>query len=143
MWHWQARRLLLALPDGSLPRRTETRVRAHAAGCSRCGRVLREQEACEILLARIPSSIVPLEWSPASYGRLVSLGRWSPEPWLPDPERWRAPILGLVSAVAVICFALSVGHWGPVLSESSNLVKLTDYPSNSTYLPGALRLGRF
>jgi anti-sigma factor RsiW len=117
MMHWRASRLLASLPDGTLAEETELEVRVHAASCAHCRRRLSEFEAAEELLRRMPSAIQPLEWSPTSYRRLTSLASWSTEPELPEPDRWRTPVLSLASAFAIFMIALMVGHYSPVLDE--------------------------
>ncbi len=117
MMHWRASHPLASLPDGTLPEETELDLRVHVASCARCRRRLHELEMAEELLRRMPAAIQPLEWSPSSYRRLSSLARWSTEPELPEPDRWRAPILSLVSAFAILMIALMVGHYSPFLDE--------------------------
>ncbi|MBW2419865.1 MAG: zf-HC2 domain-containing protein [Deltaproteobacteria bacterium] len=117
MMHWRARRLLASVPDGTLPEETELELRVHVASCARCRRSLQEFEIAEELLQRMPAAIQPLEWSPGSYRRLTALASWSTEPELPEPGRWRAPVLSLASAFAILMIALMVGHYSPVLDQ--------------------------
>ena len=117
MMHWRANRLLASLLDGTLPEETEIDLRVHVASCARCRRRLREFEVAEDLLRRMPAAIQPLEWSPSSYRRLTAMASWSTEPELPEPDRWRAPVLSLVSAFAIFMIALMVGQYSPILDE--------------------------
>jgi len=57
--HGRARRLLPALPDGTLPAEVEAEVRGHLARCGRCWREMRELELSEALLRRLPRVLVP------------------------------------------------------------------------------------
>ncbi len=132
MMHWKAARLLASLPDGTLDSDTEIDVRLHVASCARCRGMLRDLEMAEELLSRMPSSIVPLEWSPSSYRRLASLSRWSPEPRL-ERERWRMPILSAVSAIAILTMALMVGRYSPYLGTSSSALDLAMWSPEITY----------
>ena len=61
MIHWKASRLLVQLPDDTLPPQTEIEVRVHVASCARCRTQLHEIQVSEDLLRRLPPSIVPLE----------------------------------------------------------------------------------
>ena len=87
MRHGKAKRLLTALPDRLLAQQPELDLCVHVASCARCRRLLREIELSESLLRTMPSSILPLEPSPVSYGRLVSLSRWAPDPAPRAPHR--------------------------------------------------------
>ena len=144
--HWKAYRNLPALLDGGLRERDELDLRVHVASCARCRRVLRELELAEALVRRIPTSILPLEASPASYGRLTSLSRWSAEPELPDPERWRLSLLGAASVVAIYFVAFSVGVWAPSISvytPAATEITLIDIPQDSFYVAMSWRQGRY
>lgn len=77
MNHWQARGRVAALLDGTLPAATDQRVRTHVARCPRCRDVLRELEASEALLRRLPAALLPREPSPAAEARLAALARWA------------------------------------------------------------------
>jgi hypothetical protein len=136
MMHWKARRLLPATYDGTLPDLVALDVRAHALGCARCRGAMREFELAETLLQRMPASLLPLEWSPTSYGRLASLSRWSIDPER-NPERWRAPALGLASVVAVVFVFFSTGVWSPSLNASTADpgVSSSHYSADASFLP--------
>jgi hypothetical protein len=136
MMHWKARRLLPAIYDGTLPELVELDVHVHALGCARCRRAMREFEIAETLLLRMPASLVPLEWSPGSYNRLASLSRWSLDPER-NPERWRAPALGLVGALIVVLMFFSTGAWSPSLGDPTTDSRLSSshYSADSAYLP--------
>jgi len=142
MMHWKARRLLPAVYDGTLPELVELDVHVHALDCARCGHAMREFEIAETLLQRMPASLVPLEWSPTSYSRLASLSRWSLDPQ-PDPERWRAPALGLASVVALVLMFFSTGVWSPSLNDPTTDPGVTSshYSSDSSYLPATWSSG--
>jgi anti-sigma factor RsiW len=142
MMHWRARRLLPALPDGTLERRTELELKRHLDGCGCCRRRLAELELSEGLLRRLPVSILPLEWSPATHGRLARLASWSEEPDLPEPERWRAPALSVLSLVATVFVATAVGAWAPVLPETSPPFSLAYIAPDSVSLPNTWRPGQ-
>ena len=142
MMHWKARRLLPAIYDGTLPELVELDVHVHALGCARCLRAMREFEMAERLLQRMPASLLPLEWSPTSYSRLASLSRWSPDP-VRKPERWRAPALGLASAVALFVMFFGTGAWNPTLDDSTTDpgVSSSHYSADSSYLPATWSTG--
>ena len=114
MMHWRAHRLLASLPDDTLPAQVAMEVEVHVASCARCRRKLEEIEISEQLMQAMPGALLPREWDPNSYRRLHSLSRWSLEPEFPDPARWRAPALSLVSAFAILVIALMVGRYSPI-----------------------------
>lgn len=132
MMHWRANRLLACLPDDTLSEDVEIEVRLHAASCARCRGKLRDIELAEDLLLRMPSAILPLEWSPSSYQRLASFARWSPEPPV-EPERWRMPILSAISAIAILTMALMVGRYSPYIGTSSSQMDLAIWSPEITY----------
>ena len=142
MMHWKARRLLPAIYDGTLPEFVELEVQVHALGCARCRRAMREFEIAEELLQRMPVSLLPLEWSPSSYNRLASLSRWSLDPER-NPDRWRAPVLGLASVVALVLMFFSTGVWSPNLSDptADPGMSSSHYSADSSYLPVAWNSG--
>ena len=140
--HWRARRLLSWLPDGLVEPELEIEVRAHAASCARCRRVLRDQERSEAFLRGLPPNIVPLEWKPECTVRLAALSRWSAgEDW-PAPERWRAPILSLASVVAFYILAATISTWAPIMPDTSRTLTLAAVPPDSTLAPGPWIPGR-
>jgi anti-sigma factor RsiW len=116
--HGRARRLLAALPDETLPRRTEREVRAHALRCGACRRHLARLEASAELLRLLPRSLVPERPSPAAEARLAALARWSRPP---EPSPWRGalgiPAFGALAAAATLAIVLSLGSWAPVADE--------------------------
>jgi anti-sigma factor RsiW len=142
MMHWRARRLLPAVYDGTLPELAELEVQVHALGCARCRRAMREFEFAETILQRMPASLLPLEWSPTSYGRLASLSRWSLEP-KSDPERWRAPALGFAGLVALVLMFFSTGMWSPALNDPTTDagVSSSHYSADASFLPLAWNPG--
>ena len=139
MMHWRANRLLASLPDGTLPEETELEVRVHVASCASCRHQLHELEAAEDVLLRMPASIVPLEWSPNDYQRLVSLARWSNDPMPPDPERWRAPILSLAGVLAIFTMALMVGRYSPFFDYVPGPGSMKIYQPDATFVPESWR----
>lgn len=139
MRHWKAKRLLPALPDGMLDEVTEADLEVHVASCARCRRLRRDFERAESLLRRMPTSLLPLESSPLSYGRLVSLSRWSPEPELRAPDRLRVPFLALASAVLLFFIAASVNSWSPVVVGEGSGLDLGFARPDSDYFPTTWR----
>lgn len=138
MIHWKARRLLASLPDNTLAKHVELEVRVHVASCARCRSIVKEQELAEALLKRLPASIQPLEWSSRDYNRLARLARWSHEPAPPPPDRWRAPILSLVGAVAILAIAILFGRYSPVYDPTLGPIgpaSLAQFPPDATYVP--------
>jgi len=139
--HFTARRLLVALPDGTLGPKRESQVREHLSGCKRCQNRWSEIQIAESLLQRIPLSILPLETNPSSHGRLSRLARWSEEPALPEPERWRVPTLSVVALLACLFVAVGFGRWSPIQAETSQPVNLAYLPQDSQILPVVWRPG--
>jgi anti-sigma factor RsiW len=133
MMHFKASRLIAALPDATLPEDVELDVRVHVASCARCRRKLEEIEISEELMRGIPHAILPLEWSPRSYRRLDSLARWSSEPDLPDPVRWRLPMLSVVSAVAILTIAVMAGRYSPFVDHDLAPIHLATYAQDVAY----------
>jgi anti-sigma factor RsiW len=115
MRHRAAKRRLPQLLDGTLPASLERAVRAHVEDCSACEQRLAEFEACERLLARLPSGVIPRAASPADEQRLAGLARWAFEP---PPRRLRAgpEVAALaLAAAAVACVVALTGsaRWVP------------------------------
>ena len=136
MRHGKARRLIPALPDGTLPKMQELDLHVHVASCARCRRQVREMEVSESLLRRLPVSLLPEQESRASVARLASLARWSPDPYAPEPGRWRFPALGLAGVVGMLLLVVTVGTWVPMPGDTPEQVLLASiYPENSAYLP--------
>jgi RNA polymerase sigma-70 factor (ECF subfamily) len=130
--HRCARRLLAGLPDGLLAPAEERGVRAHLDGCRRCRRRLREFEASEALLRRIPASFIPLDAGGVGHERLQALARWAPAP----PARWTRPLPALGACTAA---ALAIGVMvlvgpapaaGPLEAPSRRLVVASRSPSS-------------
>ena len=86
-------------------------------------------------------SILPLETIPSSHGRLSRLARWSEEPALPEPERWRVPTLSVVALMACVFVAVSFGRWSPIEMDTSGPVALAYLPQDSQILPVVYRPG--
>ena len=63
MMHWRASRLLRFLAEDELTTDEAAHVRAHVESCTHCGLRLREYEASETLLRRMPRSLVPQDWT--------------------------------------------------------------------------------
>ncbi len=130
MNHRKARRLLACLPDRTLPAPVEAAVRDHAGGCPVCRRELRELEAAEHLLRRLPAGLLPREATPAAERRLAGLARWA----RPAPSHW-AERLGLQAAgalagAALIALVITMGDWEPVVKEHQT------YQSFAALVPG-------
>ena len=76
--------------------------------------------------------------------RLASLARWSPDPYAPEPGRWRLPALGVASAIGMMLLVVTVGTWVPVQEDTPEQVLLASmYPANSAYLPVGFSGSRF
>ena len=129
MRHWQASRLLSSLPDGLLCETKEREVRAHLARCARCRLELRALEASEILLRRVPTTLLPLFPSHEATGRLALLARWTTRRGKPSRARWveawGIPTAGalLVGATALsVALLASTPPEAPATSEAFNYV---------------------
>ena len=92
---------------------------------------------------QMPVSFGPREFDPRSYARLVKLTRWSEEPDLPRPERWKVPILALASAGAIFMLAASVSEWAPMVGLGHGAATLASYQSDSLYIPTTWNSSRF
>ena len=100
MNHFRARRLLAAVPDGTLPAQAQAKVQAHAAGCERCRRLLAEYESMNRLLRSLPAALVSP--SAEAEGALDLLARWVGPPMVPWFERLPIhPIGALATALAL------------------------------------------
>ena len=115
MNHREARGLLPAILDRTLPATLEARVREHLGGCARCMRDLGELEACEALLERLPRALVPREASSAADARLVALARWAGAPILGWRERLSLQAVGAFAATLALVLCFSAGRWQPVV----------------------------
>ncbi len=137
MMHWRANKLLASLPDDTLPPEVALEVEVHVASCARCRMNLEEIEFAEELMQAMPAALLPREWNPDSYRRLSSLARWSPGRTLPEPGRWRAPALSLVSAFAILVIAIMVGRYSPIqqTAPSPFTIAMTqpDFATGTTY----------
>ena len=102
MNHLRARRLLATLPDGTLPAETDTEVRAHAASCKRCQRLLAQYETMDRLLRSMPSGLVPPEASAEAEGALGLLARWAGPARSPWFERLPLHPIGAVATAALL-----------------------------------------
>lgn len=123
MRHWQARRLLSSLPDGLLPEEQETKVRAHLVSCARCRSELRALEMSELLLRRVPTTLLPVAPTREATGRLALLARWagsgeesSQASWI---EAWGIPTLGTFVGVAALALSLFAGTAPQDIPETS------------------------
>jgi anti-sigma factor RsiW len=124
MMHWRANRLVASLPDDTLPPEVAVEVEVHVASCAKCRQKLEEIEFSEQLMQAMPTALLPREWNPDSYRRLNSLARWSANRELPSPPgRWRAPVLSLVSAFAILVIAIMGGRYSPI--EQSTVGPIT------------------
>lgn len=139
MNHGEARRLLPAILDRTLPPPIEAGVREHVDACTRCGRHLAELEAVEALLLQLPSSLVPLEAAPGADARLANLARWSPEPPPTWAERIGVSALGAFAAAAMLAMVLSTAGWIPPLESPSRTVTLAAVLPEARLLPTGVR----
>jgi hypothetical protein len=138
--HWRAKRLLAQLPDDTLPRATELEVRLHAASCARCRGKFHRIQLTEDLLRRIPPSLVPLASGPGAYLRLRALARWADDEEIRDPEGWRVSLLGVASAVLLLCLVASAGAWAPTVAEHAPpTIVLLSPPQESNHFPSHYR----
>ncbi len=137
MRHRAARRRLPALLDGLLAPAEERGVRGHLDSCHRCQRRLREFEASEVLLHRIPASLIPLHAGGAAHERLRALASWAPAP----RPRWTRslPALGACTAAALaILVMVSVGpaQQARPSDESSRRLVVASRSPSSFLAPG-------
>lgn len=141
MRHGRARRLLAALPDGTLPSALEARVRDHADACDRCSRELRDLLRAEALLRRMPLSVAPLMPDPAAHARLARLARWTEAPEPARPGLWRVPALGVTWVVLAGVLLASLGTWSPVVADSRPL-EVARMPEDSSSIPACWSPGQ-
>ncbi len=142
MIHWNARRLLPQVLDGTLPPLEEGLVREHAGGCRRCGRVLAELEACERLLQQLPVSLVPLEEPAGRVDRLMALSRWILDPEPSWGERLGMSALGAFAAAAVLAVALTGGSLPPPHQAPESplaLASVVAFPDSELVMMGRWR----
>lgn len=116
MIHLRARRLLSALPDGTLPAATEASVRDHAAGCARCQRILADYEAMDRLLRSIPGNLVSASPEEAELS-LGAVARWFGPRRIPWFER--LPIHPIGAVVTAGALLLSVFLLTPAFETES------------------------
>ena len=135
MMHWKAKHLVPSLLDGTLDEDIDLDLRVHVASCARCRRMKREYEFSESLLRRLPTALLPIEYSSTSYGRLVSLSRWYNDPALSTGDRWRAPCLTAASLVIVFMMAVTVGAWSPIVGVRSGSMVLASATGDLQYFP--------
>jgi hypothetical protein len=142
MIHWKANRLLPSLLDGILSQNTQIELRFHVASCARCRKKLSELALSQELLERLPSSLVPIEYSPSSYARLASLSRWADDTQYSDPDRWKVPMLGVAGALTILVLAISASTWVPdagFVDYTTGKITLASLPPDSSYIPSRLR----
>ena len=113
MIHWKARRLLPQILDGTLAAHVEAEVRKHADACRFCSRTLAEFEACERLLAELPTRLVPLEAPAGGEERLRALARWVVDPEPSWGERLGMSALGALAGLAMLAMVISGQTWAP------------------------------
>lgn len=124
MIHWKARSLLPQLLDGTLAAHLEVEVRQHAERCRTCRGALAEFDACESLLAQLPSSLVPLDQPEGRIDRLLVLSRWIVEPEPSLGERVGMSALGAFAAAAMLALVLTGGSWNPAPEDTRTSISL-------------------
>lgn len=135
--HGSARRRLPALLDGALPESEARAVRRHAGRCRRCARHLRELEASERLLRRLPASLLdPGARTPAR--RLAGLARWSRGD-RPTPPAPALPALGALVAAAALVLLLSAAGIRPEVEPGERAVLGSAAVPESTLIPDGWR----
>lgn len=132
MRHRRARSLLASVLDRTLPTVVEAAVRAHADGCPRCARELRELRDCEELLLRLPLALVPREPSALADARLGALARWASGPVLAWQERLGLQAVGAFATAFLLVIAFSAGRWDPIVDN-----RFETSPISIAALPGA------
>ncbi len=130
MNHLRARRLLAALPDGTLAPALEAEVRRHVSGCGRCQRQLDQYAAIDALLRSLPQRLIPPVPSSETDRSLDLLARWlGPvrKPWFA-----RLPIHPLGAVVTAAALLLGVFLLTPPFeietAEPFNVVVLASAP---------------
>jgi anti-sigma factor RsiW len=161
--HLRARRLLSALPDGTLPPATEAELRTHAAACQRCQRILADYEAMDRFLRSFPERLVPPIASNEAEGALRLLARWAGPLRAPWFERVPIHPLGAVVTAAALLLGVflltppfqieSAEPFNVVVMASARTVRverprraqllaqptIREHPSESYLLPVAVR----
>jgi anti-sigma factor RsiW len=108
MTHRALRRRLHDLLDGTLAEGDAADVRRHLAGCSPCRRELRELEAAEALVGRLPTVLVPLGRGAEASARLAALARWAAPVASRRPllvPRWSVPAASALAAASLVLLA--------------------------------------
>jgi anti-sigma factor RsiW len=112
MTHRALRRRLHDLLDETLAAHDARVVRGHLAGCRACRRELRELEAAEALVRRLPAALVPLGGGAEASARLAGLARWAAPP--AARPRTAIPRWGVRAASALAAASLVWLAWlGP------------------------------
>jgi len=106
--HLRARRLLAALPDGTLAPEVEAEVRAHAGSCRRCQRILAQYDAIDRLLRSLPVSLVPSLPTPEAETALARLARWAGPARRPWFERLPIHPIGAMATALALLLAVSL-----------------------------------
>ncbi|MCL4685832.1 zf-HC2 domain-containing protein [Myxococcota bacterium] len=136
MTHRRAARLLAALLDGALTPALRREVRSHTRACAACRRRLREDEAIEALVRLLPSSLLPLDPSPAAQVRLWSLAQWFVDPVAQARERFRISAVGAFAFGLAAAFFLMVWGWGASGGGIGGLLVMAQAaPDAATTLP--------
>jgi anti-sigma factor RsiW len=108
MTHRALRRRLHDLLDGTLAAGDAADVRRHLAGCRSCRRELRELEAAEALVGRLPAALVPLGRGAEASTRLAALARWAAPVAARRPllvPRWSVPAASALAAASLVWLA--------------------------------------
>jgi hypothetical protein len=111
--HWKARRLLPQVLDGTLAAHVEAEVREHADDCRFCTRTLAEFETCELLLADLPTALVPLDTPAGREERLLALARWVVDPEPTWSERLGMSAIGALGGAFMLAMVLTGQAWAP------------------------------
>ncbi len=109
MMHCHVKRQLSAYLDDELTTDEANHIRIHLGRCVKCRHRFREIQAAESLLRRMPTSLIPDQWSFAAEMRLRSAAGLSPT-LLSDPANgmaFRAAAATL--SMAVMLFMVTVG----------------------------------
>lgn len=109
MMHWHVRRQLSAYLDDELTTDEANHIRNHIGQCVECRHRFREIQAAESLLRRMPTSLMPEQWSFAAERRLRSAAGLAPI-LRADPANgmaFRAAVATL--SMAVVLFLVAVG----------------------------------
>jgi hypothetical protein len=97
--------------------------------------MMRELEATERLLRRLPRSVVPLEPSPASDARLAALARWAADPAPIWRERFGVSAVGAFAVAAVLALFLATSAWSPMVGNPSGAMALAGMMPDADYAP--------